>query len=59
MFQQLDIDYVIGDSNTELLPHSSGPAAIIRIFGVTKEGNLYAVCFVKKSLIIIENDSIF
>ncbi|KAH9717329.1 DNA polymerase delta catalytic subunit [Citrus sinensis] len=42
MFQQLDIDYVIGDSNRELLPHSSGPAAIIRIFGVTREG--HSVC---------------
>lgn len=58
MFQQLDIDYVIGDSSRELLPHSSGPAAIIRIFGVTREGNLYAVSLIKKSL-IVENDSIF
>ncbi|WCJ37598.1 DNA polymerase delta catalytic subunit [Euphorbia peplus] len=41
-FQQLEIDYVIGDSNRELLPHRAGPAAIIRIFGVTKEGN--SVC---------------
>ncbi|KAH9668764.1 DNA polymerase delta catalytic subunit [Citrus sinensis] len=40
MFQQLDIDYVIGDSNRELLPLSSGSAAIIRIFGVTREGIL-------------------
>lgn len=38
VFQQLDIDYVIGESHKELLPHSSGPAAIIRIFGVTREG---------------------
>jgi hypothetical protein len=37
-FQQLDIDYVIGESHKEFLPKSSGPAAIIRIFGVTKEG---------------------
>ncbi|KAH9668770.1 DNA polymerase delta catalytic subunit [Citrus sinensis] len=42
MFQQLDIDYVIGDSNRELLPLSSGSAAIIRIFGVTREG--HSVC---------------
>ncbi|XP_020676528.1 DNA polymerase delta catalytic subunit [Dendrobium catenatum] len=42
LFQQLEIDYVIGDSNKELLPMSSGPAAILRIFGVTKEG--HSVC---------------
>ncbi|EPS73778.1 hypothetical protein M569_00978, partial [Genlisea aurea] len=42
VFQQLEIDYIIGDTNRELLPHSSGPAAIIRIFGVTREG--YSVC---------------
>ncbi|PON63165.1 DNA-directed DNA polymerase [Trema orientale] len=33
VFQQLEIDYVIGESHRELLPNSSGPAAIIRIFG--------------------------
>ncbi|XP_073149546.1 DNA polymerase delta catalytic subunit isoform X1 [Henckelia pumila] len=38
VFQQLEIDYVIGDSHKELLPNFSGPAAILRIFGVTKEG---------------------
>jgi hypothetical protein len=38
VFQQLEIDYVIGESHKELLPNSSGPAAIIRIFGVTREG---------------------
>ncbi|GAU19582.1 hypothetical protein TSUD_303940 [Trifolium subterraneum] len=37
LFQQLEIDYVIGESHRELLPNRSGPAAIIRIFGVTKE----------------------
>ncbi|XP_031279112.1 DNA polymerase delta catalytic subunit [Pistacia vera] len=42
IFQQLDIDYVIGESHRELLPHSSGPAAIIRMFGVTREG--HSVC---------------
>ncbi|CAA0833903.1 DNA polymerase delta catalytic subunit [Striga hermonthica] len=42
VFQQLEIDYVIGDSHKELLPNSSGPAAVIRIFGVTKEG--HSVC---------------
>lgn len=40
VFQQLDIDYVIGESHRELVPNSSGPAAIIRIFGVTREGKL-------------------
>lgn len=38
VFQQLEIDYVIGESNKELLPDRSGVAAIIRIFGVTREG---------------------
>ncbi|KAG4389769.1 hypothetical protein GLYMA_06G155300v4 [Glycine max] len=42
LYQQLEIDYVIGESHRELLPNSSGPAAIIRIFGVTKEG--HSVC---------------
>ncbi|KAL9313895.1 hypothetical protein ACSQ67_019347 [Phaseolus vulgaris] len=42
VFQQLEIDYVIGESHRELLPNLSGPAAIIRIFGVTKEG--HSVC---------------
>lgn len=38
VFQQLEIDYVIGESHKELLPNLSGPAAILRIFGVTREG---------------------
>ncbi|KAJ8501113.1 hypothetical protein OPV22_011665 [Ensete ventricosum] len=42
VFQQLEIDYVIGESHKELLPNSSGPAAILRIFGVTREG--HSVC---------------
>ncbi|XP_059624479.1 DNA polymerase delta catalytic subunit isoform X2 [Cornus florida] len=42
MFQQLEIDYVIGESHKGLMPNSSGPAAIIRIFGVTREG--HSVC---------------
>ncbi|KAE8733567.1 DNA polymerase delta catalytic subunit [Hibiscus syriacus] len=42
VFQQLEIDYVIGESHEGLLPYSSGPAAIIRIFGVTGEG--HSVC---------------
>nr|O48901.1 RecName: Full=DNA polymerase delta catalytic subunit [Glycine max]AAC18443.1 DNA polymerase delta [Glycine max] len=42
LFQQLEIDYVIAESHGELLPNSSGPVAIIRIFGVTKEG--HSVC---------------
>lgn len=33
---------MIGESNRELLPNWSGPAAIIRVFGVTKEG--HSVC---------------
>ncbi|XP_055807609.1 DNA polymerase delta catalytic subunit isoform X2 [Solanum dulcamara] len=41
-FQQLEIDYIIAESHKELLPNSSGLAAILRIFGVTKEGN--SVC---------------
>lgn len=42
IFQQLEIDYVIGQSHRELMPGSSGPAAVIRIFGVTSEG--HSVC---------------
>lgn len=38
VFQQLEVDYIIGESHKELLPNSCGPAAIIRIFGVTREG---------------------
>lgn len=41
VFQQLEIDYVIGETHKELLPNSSGQAAIIRIFGVTREGLLF------------------
>ncbi|KAF8011824.1 hypothetical protein BT93_I0077 [Corymbia citriodora subsp. variegata] len=42
VYQQLEIDYVIGESHKQLLPDRSGPAAIIRIFGVTREG--HSVC---------------
>ncbi|KAL4183669.1 hypothetical protein AMTRI_Chr11g156270 [Amborella trichopoda] len=42
VFQQLEIDYVIGESHRQLLPQASGPVAILRIFGVTKEG--HSVC---------------
>ncbi|XP_074567466.1 DNA polymerase delta catalytic subunit [Curcuma longa] len=42
VFQQLEIDYVIGESHKELLLSSSGPSAILRIFGVTREG--HSVC---------------
>ncbi|GAB4835573.1 DNA polymerase delta catalytic subunit [Ancistrocladus abbreviatus] len=42
VFQQLEIDYVVGESHRELLPNRTGPAAIIRIFGVTREG--HSVC---------------
>ena len=40
-FQQLDIDYGIGERHNEFLPNSAGPAAIIRIFGVTREGYMF------------------
>ncbi|XP_021772557.1 DNA polymerase delta catalytic subunit-like [Chenopodium quinoa] len=42
VFQQLEIDYVIGECHKEFLPNRSGSAAIIRIFGVTREG--HSVC---------------
>ncbi|KMZ73586.1 DNA-directed DNA polymerase [Zostera marina] len=42
IFQQLDIDHVIGETHKELIPGSSGPSAILRMFGVTKEG--HSVC---------------
>ncbi|GBG84624.1 hypothetical protein CBR_g38906 [Chara braunii] len=41
LFQQLDIDYVVGEADKEWLP-SRGQAAIIRMFGVTENGN--SVC---------------
>ena len=40
VFQQLDIDYIIGESNKKLTPQRSGPVAILRMFGVTGEGKL-------------------
>lgn len=46
VFQQLEIDYVIGESHKELLPNSSGQAAIIRIFGVTREGIIIICIFI-------------
>ncbi|XP_021734583.1 DNA polymerase delta catalytic subunit-like [Chenopodium quinoa] len=42
VFQQLEIDYVIGECHKEFLSNRSGSAAIIRIFGVTREG--HSVC---------------
>ncbi|KAG9457177.1 hypothetical protein H6P81_001685 [Aristolochia fimbriata] len=42
IFQQLEIDYVIGESHNELLPNFSGPTAILRIFGVSREG--HSIC---------------
>ncbi|XP_023636370.1 DNA polymerase delta catalytic subunit isoform X2 [Capsella rubella] len=45
IFQQLEIDSIISESHKELLPASSGQAPIIRMFGVTKEGNSVC-CFV-------------
>jgi hypothetical protein len=43
VFQQLEIDYIIGESHKELLPNWSGPAAILRIFGVTREGYYFTI----------------
>ncbi|KAJ4777986.1 DNA polymerase [Rhynchospora pubera] len=42
VFQQLEIDYIIGESHKEMLPNWTGPAAILQIFGVTREG--HSVC---------------
>ncbi|KAI4310823.1 hypothetical protein MLD38_035775 [Melastoma candidum] len=42
LFQQLEIDYIVGESHKDLMPDRSGPAAVIRIFGVTWEG--HSVC---------------
>ncbi|CAK9268862.1 unnamed protein product [Sphagnum jensenii] len=42
VFQQLEIDYVVGESHKELCPNRSGPAAVLRMFGVTQDGN--SVC---------------
>lgn len=47
VYQQLEIDYVIAESHRELLPDRSGPAAIIRIFGVTRE--VFAAMFMGSS----------
>ncbi|CAN1169464.1 DNA polymerase delta catalytic subunit [Linum perenne] len=41
-FQQLELDYVVGDIRNDFLDNWSGPAPIIRIFGVTSEG--HSVC---------------
>ena len=38
VFQQLEIDYIIGESHKDLCPFRSGPAAVLRMFGVTQEG---------------------
>jgi hypothetical protein len=39
VFQQLDIDYLIGQTDYEWLPHRrSDKAAIIRMFGVNAQG---------------------
>lgn len=42
VFQQLEIDYIIGESHKELCPYRSGPTAVLRMFGVTQAGN--SVC---------------
>ncbi|CAI0428312.1 unnamed protein product [Linum tenue] len=41
-FQQLELDYIVGESPKELVGNWSGPAPVIRIFGVTAEG--HSVC---------------
>ncbi|CAM6083744.1 unnamed protein product [Calypogeia fissa] len=41
VFQQLEIDYII-EENKAVLPNTIGPAAVLRVFGVTREGN--SVC---------------
>jgi len=41
VFQQLEIDSIIAESHKELLPGSSGQAPIIRMFGVTREGECF------------------
>lgn len=56
-FQQLEIDYIIAESHKELLPNSSGQAAILRIFGVTKEGlsifNAVVICICNSCCCIV------
>ncbi|KAG0577961.1 hypothetical protein KC19_5G194500 [Ceratodon purpureus] len=42
VFQQLEIDYIVRESHKELCPYRSGPAAVLRMFGVTQGGN--SVC---------------
>lgn len=32
---------MIGETHKELIPGSSGPSAILRMFGVTKEGSIF------------------
>ncbi|KAJ8449980.1 hypothetical protein Cgig2_029342 [Carnegiea gigantea] len=38
VFQQLEIDYVIGESHKELLPNRSGPAAVFEFLGSLVKG---------------------
>lgn len=40
VFQQLEIDYIVGESHKELCPYRSGPAAVLRMFGVNREGEI-------------------
>lgn len=44
---------MIGESHRELQPNSSGPAAILRIFGVTREG-LSVISHVVSVVVITE-----
>merc|ERR1719244_634795 len=42
VFQQIELDHYIGQARSDMPGASSGPAPIIRMFGVTMEGN--SVC---------------
>ncbi|EFJ16078.1 hypothetical protein SELMODRAFT_422091 [Selaginella moellendorffii] len=39
-FKQLEIDYAIGESEKEWVPGRPGPAALLRMFGVTSKAHL-------------------
>jgi len=39
VFQQLDIDHYIGEARSDMPGANAGPAPVMRVFGVTAEGN--------------------
>ena len=39
VFQQLELDHYIGKARKDMPGASSGPVPIMRVFGVTKDGN--------------------